>query len=184
MRKGQSPTSLADFVAHLQGVSEVSWARLAAYIDGEGSIMINRVKPSGRMKSPAHNLFVSIGNSDPRLMVWLRDTFGGYARPQIQKFREGAVVSKKPRFLWIVNCLKAAYVLEQCLPYFIMKRDQAEVGLAFQALLNRRVRCGRGHSVAPEVVQQRDEFHEKLKVMHAEIIEAPESLMKRTPEKE
>jgi hypothetical protein len=180
MRKGQSPLAFETFVAHLQSVSEVSWARLAAYIDGEGTIAINRSEPSGRLANPQHHLYVAVGNSDPRLIVWLKQTFGGWAGPQKQKFKEGAVVSKKPRFLWVVSSQQAAHLLEQCLPYFIMKKGQAEVGLAFQFLKERGIR---GKKLSSEVVTQRESFHEKLKAMHAEIIEAPESLTK-TPVKE
>jgi hypothetical protein len=182
MRKGQSPTSLADFVAHLQGVSEVNWARLAAFLDGEGSILISRVRPSGRQANISHALIVNVGNTDPRLIVWLRDTFGGWAGPQkAQKDRAERITSRKPRFIWVVNCQQAAYILEQCLPYFIIKKGQAEIGIAFQTL---RSRWRRGKKLPPEVIQQRDAHWAELKALHAEIPEAPESLMKRTPEKE
>lgn len=155
----------------------MSWARLAAYIDGEGTILINRVNPSGRQANPQHALRVSVGNSDPRLIVWLRGTFGGWAGPQKQAHKEGRVVSKKPRFMWAVNSQQAEYLLEQCLPYFIMKKGQAEIGLAFQALKSQGTR---GKKLSLEVVQQRETFHEQLKGMHAEISEVPGSLLKTT----
>lgn len=171
MRKGQSPLPFKTFVERLASVSEVSWARLAAYLDAEGSIAINRVSPNGKRKTPAFSLRVAVGNSDPRLIVWLKNTFGGWAGPQKQTHKEGRVLSKKPRFLWAVNCHQAAYVLEQCLPYFVCKKDQAEVGIAFQQLLTKtRCRTGRGHSVPLTNVSEREEFHQKLKAMHSEII--------------
>jgi hypothetical protein len=40
-------------------------------------------------------------------------------------------------FYWTVACNKAEAILRGCLPYFIVKRDQAEVALAFQATIDR-----------------------------------------------
>jgi hypothetical protein len=95
-------------------------ARLAAYIDGEGHISIARV---GRRLT--HKMQVHITNTDVRLVVWLKDTFGGEYRVK------GETVSKRRVWYWYVGSSLANSLLRQCLPYFIMKRDQAEIAIAY-----------------------------------------------------
>jgi hypothetical protein len=49
--------------------------------------------------------------------------------------------------------------LQHCLPYMIMKRDQAEVGLAYRAL---KKQGARGHKVTPQVLAAREEMKAKI----------------------
>lgn len=109
-------------------IAEMDWVRLAAYLDGEGYIGIAS-KDKGKH---AHHLTVSVGNIDPRLTTWLLHTFGG-------TIRECKFKARVKRFwVWRVYGHQAAELLKQCLPYFIMKRDQAEVAIAFQGLIGSR----------------------------------------------
>lgn len=48
--------------------SSVDWAKLAASIDGEGYICLRAEHSGGR----SHTLILRIGNTDPRLTVWLQ----------------------------------------------------------------------------------------------------------------
>ena len=70
----------------------MSWARLAAFIDGKGSILISRVRPSGGYANPQHALIVNVGNSDTRLILWLKNTFGGFAVATRSKFTKKAAL--------------------------------------------------------------------------------------------
>ena len=96
-------------------------ARLAAYIDGEGYIAIERV---GIKRS--HKMQVTITNTDVRLVVWLKDTFGGEYRAK------GKTNSRRRIWYWYAGSALADELLKACLPYFIMKRDQAEIAIAFR----------------------------------------------------
>ena len=112
----------------LSQISVIDWARLAAYIDGEGHIALNENKMSNG-KRYAY-LRVIVTNTDPRLIIWLQRMFGGgvvrVERQQAQHRRA---------FKWTASCRHAEAILRGCLPYFIMKRDQADIALAFQETL-------------------------------------------------
>lgn len=109
----------------LSKVSAIDWARLASFIDGEGHIALNENKMSNG-KSYAY-LRVIVTNTDPRLIVWLQRTFGG----GVTKYR-AAKANWSNGFKWTATCRHAEAILNGCLKYFILKRDQADIGLAFQ----------------------------------------------------
>ena len=120
-----------NYEAMTSQVSEIDWARLAAFIDGEGTIYINRQKARKPSWSPRYFLQVVITNTNPVLMTWLKDTFFGsvyYVKDKSNKF------SKKQVMRWQMNGRIGAIVLTRCLPYFVMKKAQAEVGIAFENL--------------------------------------------------
>jgi hypothetical protein len=112
--------------------SDVDWARLAAYIDGEGCIRIASMKTKHAPR-PYLYLDIRISNTSKVLMIWLKDTFGG----KIYEFKH-----KNERWAtshqWMVACLYAGEILKGCLPHFVLKRDQAEVALEFQATKTKR----------------------------------------------
>lgn len=114
----------------LSQTSVIDWARLAAYIDGEGHIALNANRMSAG-KSYAY-LRVVVTNTDPRLIIWLQRTFGG----GVLKVKRPAALHWRRCFKWTASCRHAEAILRGCLPYFITKRDQADIALAFQATLH------------------------------------------------
>jgi hypothetical protein len=115
--------------------TEIDWARLAAYIDGEGCVDI---VPAGRNFHATHHrrpqlqVRIQIGNTDPRLPVWCKENFGGSTRlatKQNPKWRAS--------MYWIINSAKAVEILKNCYPYFLLKREQAEIAIAFQKTVTR-----------------------------------------------
>lgn len=100
-------------------------ARLAAFIDGEGCIGVYKRAVTSR--GTLYRLQVQIANTDPKLMVWLKHTFGGRVKPG--KFR-GNKLNRK--YDWIVQGPLAAYLLYECIPYFVLKGDQALLAISFQ----------------------------------------------------
>ena len=126
--------------------TQLDWARLAAYIDGEGSVMIN-----GR------HLRVVVSNTDPRLHVWLRHTFGGSIMAQRRYLNPRHSTAMK----WDVSCRKAAWVLENCLPFLIIKKQQAEIGLAYQSRLK-----GPGQRKSLAEISMRADLKDQLTVLN------------------
>jgi hypothetical protein len=108
-------------------------AYLAGLIDGEGTIGIERREVGGHYKSPRYTMKVEIQMSD---------------RPSIDhvaRLFQRAVMVKKPS----ANMTKPAYrvswqslialdLLESTLPYFVLKRPQAEVAIGFQRVASAR----------------------------------------------
>lgn len=136
---------------------------LAAYIDGEGSIVIDR-QPFHRKErkehwSPHYVTHLAVTNTDPRLLVWCKSVFGGF----ITNMRLARVrpTSKRALYQWHVHSGDARWVLENCLPYFIIKRQQAEISLAMFETFP-KVKYGK-KGVPKEIIETRDRFCVELK---------------------
>lgn len=148
-----------NYVAMTAGVPEIDWARLAAYIDGEGTIYINKQKPRKATFSPRFFLSVVVTNTNPRLMNWLKERFFG----SVFVVKGGkSPLSKKMIMRWQANERIAQTVLARCLPYFVMKREQAEIGLAFMRLRDENWSRAK---VSDEVIQVRDSY--RLQIQEA-----------------
>ena len=126
-----------DYPGLIAAVSEIDIARLAAYIDGEGTIYINVVNGlRGGMKTPQYMLSLIITNTDPRFMNWLKEKFDGSVYHV--KYEKCKHLGTKPIMRWQLNERMASVVLSRCVPYMIMKKPQAEIGLAFMLLKRSR----------------------------------------------
>ena len=158
--KGQRALQLAEFEARLVNIPEIDWARLAAYIDGEGTIYINRTRPRDRHINTTYNLSVLITNSSLPLINWLQKTFGGSAYDK--NFHGKNKLGIRPMKTWYVNEGQAATILQHCLPYFIVKHQQAVIGIAFREL---KSRGRRGVLVSPEDMAQREELRNKIHLL-------------------
>jgi len=134
------------------------WARLAAFIDGEGSIVIGRQlrfrgKPS---QHTGHHLRVVISNTDPRLMTWLKERFDGYVH-----------TSKKPHgnrrtlLQWQVSAQSAEDILRGCVNFLVLKKEQAELAFAFRTTFRKK----NYEAVEPAVLEYRESCMQKLKVL-------------------
>jgi hypothetical protein len=139
-------------------IDEITWARLAAYIDGEGHISITYGTTQKRHKSTQalrRYLRVMVTNTDPRLIRWLLKNFGGsighYSHPKTSHWRH--------TLKWGVACRQAESILIGCWPYFITKKDQAEIAIAFQSTY---AGYNRWKTLPKKVQRQREQLHKKL----------------------
>jgi len=152
----------AEFDAKIALVSEVNWARLAAYIDGEGTIMIQRSDVKTGLKHPCFVLTVIVANTDLRLMEWLSRTFTGnvyFSQSAKSRFR-----SHKICHSWRQFEERAAVILEHCMPYFIMKKEQAEIGLAYREI---RKMGSKGRKLTSADIQMREEMRSKMRNLNS-----------------
>ena len=60
----------------LSQISQIDWARLAAYIDGEGCISIKSVAGYNAAARRVFYIDLAVTNTDVRLLSWLRSIFG------------------------------------------------------------------------------------------------------------
>jgi len=103
--------------------TQIDWARLAAFIDGEGTIVIKSYKVKYTQ------LFIRIANTDPRLPIWCKDVFGG----QLYASDSNAIRKNGRRvYTWVLQSKKAELILRGCLPYFLLKKEQAEIALVYR----------------------------------------------------
>jgi hypothetical protein len=160
----QPKCTRAEFDAAVAKATEMDWIRLAAFIDSEGTIFIGRTmnkskRYKGQRGLPQHILTVSVANTDMRLHKWLSDTFTGTV--YIVGIRGGV---NKQCHSWKVHEQRAATLLEKCMPYFIMKREQAEVALAYRAL---RDQGSKGRKLTNDDVQARDGMYRKIRSLNS-----------------
>lgn len=145
-------------VPDLSQISAVDWARLAAYIDGEGCISIKSVHGYNAAARRVFYVDVAVINTDFRLTQWLKDTFGGSVFMNKRHLNEPKWA---PTAAWNVASKHAIAILERALPYFIIKREQAETAIAFQATIlpGRPYGCkGR----PKELIDKQDQFKQRL----------------------
>lgn len=113
----------------------IDWARLAAFIDGEGCISIIRNVKKARANGGCQLVMaVYLGGNDPRLAGWLKTTFGmgnTWIRKQKYQGKEW-----RPFYGWKVTGANAKTLLQGCYPYLLLKKEQADIALAFQALVH------------------------------------------------
>lgn len=123
--------------------TEIDIAMLAAYIDGEGCIS-TCVAYSKKEKWAHPSLYIelSVHNTDPRLVDWCQKRWGGriYRTTHTNK-------AWMDSYGWKVTCKQAMAILETCLPYFIIKREQAELAIALE-----RTKAKWGRNGAPDHV--------------------------------
>jgi hypothetical protein len=140
----------------LNKISEIDWARLAAYIDGEGTIRIDVQKASpGNGGYSRHLLEVRVYNCDPRLIVWCKQTFGGGNVKPVRKANPKPTWKKE--LVWYVGGKEAEAILLGCFPYFIIKQKHAHVALAFRQLIGKT-----GQKVLAKNLEKREKLRKDL----------------------
>ena len=110
---------------------EIDLARFAAYLDGEGSIIIAVGYPRGCVSSGSMTLRIAIANTDFRLLYWLKEYFGG-SITNLPRYNP----KHSPAASWKISGRRAARLLEDCFQFLIIKKEQAELGIAFGKTIN------------------------------------------------
>lgn len=137
----------------MKHVSQIDWSRLAMAIDGEGAILLNRHNVKKR-NAWSIWLRVTVVNTDPRLPQWCADTF---AIGKVVLAARRRKKTHKMSFRWQTSCRQAEWIIRGCRPYFIIKGEEADIALAFQATLGRN-----GQAVSKETRERRQELREAL----------------------
>lgn len=132
--------------------TDIAWA--AGIIDGEGCITIygrpGRVSKKG-VRATA--LILNVTNTDPRMLVKLRFMFGG----NLQKCGGKRRPNQRPCFAWMITGKPCAKVLRMVQPYLVVKREQADIGIAYGETI------GFGGPLAENVGDQRRDLQGKIK---------------------
>lgn len=104
-------------------------AYFAGLIDGEGciSFLSRRARKLATRKMRSYDVWqpdVRIGNTDERIIVWLKKNFGGWS----QQLRR-AQGNWKPSWQWIATDIRN--LIKEIYPYLVLKRRQAEIIIEF-----------------------------------------------------
>lgn len=134
---------------------DLNLARLAAYIDGEGTIDLSG-HSQGKKRAFGYRLRILVYNTDIRMLAWCKENFGGTIRVN----RKGT--KKYPAlYQWaITGRIGAGKLLVECLPFFVIKREQAELGIAFGKTFSTSNRDPRG--LSDSVKQERENLRTKI----------------------
>jgi hypothetical protein len=160
MRKSERRTLKKD-------ITPIDWARLAAYIDGEGCMCITPHYPNRAGKAVTHAVRLNIVNTDARLIQWISNTLG-VGIVSIRNNNHPSLRDKTwtPQYVWTCDVGTTVDVLKGCLPYFIIKGEQAEIMIEFQA--TKGVHPSRGGGVPNNVIAFREKLRVKLNSLHTQ----------------
>jgi hypothetical protein len=103
-------------------------AYIAGIIDGEGSIIIGKLKPGGKKgKNYSYQLYMKVVNTDKVLIEWLSEK-------TLTNFSKNKRKNKKYRITyeihWPVNITIA--ILESIYPFMLIKQDQVDLAKKFR----------------------------------------------------
>lgn len=130
---------------------------LGGFVDGEGSIAIGI--NNGNNNRKRYYLRLSVHQLDKRPLVMLQEEFGGSIRLHSNK---GA--NQRPIYEWVLVSKNARDAISVLRPYLIVKAEQADVGLEFQAIMDSR-NLPKRTSLSIEEVSIRHSYYEKISKM-------------------
>jgi len=139
------------------------WVRMAAFLDGEGNLSIYTTKDHRRKTLNHMQTRVLIGNTNPALPAWLKETFGGnIVLRNSQKYNPRA----KQAYIWSASSARAVWILHNCLPWFLLKAAQAKVIIQLQEDFD-QTRQGTRQPVSQERLALRDSLKSELHKLNA-----------------
>jgi hypothetical protein len=138
--------------------SQIEWAQLAAFVDGEGCIcIVMKDRRESRWDWRAFDLYVRIANTDPRLPQWCVQHFGGNVK---LAYPTGYRKTHRACFTWQVYGRACGEILRGILPYSIIKKQQIEIGLAYVETLGKTYHR---HTMPESVKAKREELFFAMK---------------------
>lgn len=108
----------------------VDAVRLATILDCEGWITIQSMNSPGQ-RGVCLVLTLGVGNTNPILTDYLKDSFGGSIYKTCRSSDK-----HKDYYTWRLNSNKAKALLEAALPYMMLKREQANLAIHFQETMH------------------------------------------------
>lgn len=134
-------------------MDDLSLARLAMAIDCEGGIYVGR---NAVRSSTIYSLHVAVFNTNYVLIDWIRFVFESGS--VFERTRNNCKTAYQ--IYWGSN--KAAEILKPILPYLLLKREQAELGIEIQSTM----RYAGGDRVPPDVNCKRNEIYLRIRELN------------------
>ncbi len=131
---------------------------IAGLFDGEGSVSIQKRKPRGRGESPNYILTVCLGfRHGMDILQKIKKHYGGIIHiVRYGKLKERAY----PR--WYATYNQAYRFLKDILPFLIIKRKAAELGIKFREEKKKRT----GRKLTEAEIRKREDMRLKLKELN------------------
>lgn len=127
---------------------------MAGVFDGEGNIHIHlHTNKSGKV---SHSIRIGIGSTDILWLRNLREEWGSVGSIGVMKRSRPS--HHKPAENWSVSGKEAQHILREILPYLRIKKERAELALAFEVV-------GRGGR-KPADETKRSAIHAQMRLLN------------------
>lgn len=136
-------------------LSDIELAYIAGIIDGEGCVGIHKC-PDKRGYSRLHYLYLCISNNNPIVIDYFQSKLGG----NITKRKSHP--EWNPNYKWFIRSGKAEEVLSIVLPFLLIKKEQAKVGIEFSKIKS----STQGKRLSVEEWNLREEYYLKIKELN------------------
>lgn len=137
--------------------TDTELAYFAGFIDGEGSFVLHH-----RKGSHVYSCQLQVGNTDARVLEWIQTRFGGSVNLERRNNPKHKLV-----YRWISEANSLSDVITALLPYLVVKKDQAELILAYRRTLPQVVKTHRSTYDTPNHVKdERHRIHGKLAMLN------------------
>jgi hypothetical protein len=147
----------------MKNSNEAHWSYLAGLFDGEGTVCIST--SHNKNNTTIFQMNVKIANTNLELMQWLISNFGGMYSVSCSKNKNNC----KTQYAWMPKGKNNRIaVLETMLPYLVIKKRQALIGLEFERVYEGRNGCQQGlkltidSPIYIEAHQKRQELRDQL----------------------
>lgn len=142
-----------------QETSQNDLAYLAGIMDSDGCISISKWPAMGN-RTDRYVLELTVVNTSETLMRWLVEKWGGW-----YKSRRRVSEKHKETFDWKFTNNRAVEILEQILPYLVVKSAQAKNGMAF-VKENTHKSKGQGGKLGSEEIARREYHYQTMKALN------------------
>lgn len=135
---------------------------IAGVIDGEGCITA-RNDPSVRQGRKFWG-YIGVTNTDPRMVLWLRDRIGGHITIQHSERISGKDGKPwKRAYVWRLSMRQAEVLLKEMMPLLVVKKDQAEAFCSLMTMIGNRRGKGRAYKITEGDISCREAAILKLR---------------------
>lgn len=132
---------------------------LAGILDGEGSIQIEIQSKNHVRKTNYYSIRLLVINTDKFLMDWLESNFGGKVTAR------KLIPNRRQCYKWNICSFKAAEILQECLPFMIVKKREAQVLIDFMQTKPKGT-----WNVTDEIQERRKFLYDHLKKLNQKLI--------------
>ncbi len=147
--------------------TETDLAYFAGILDGEGCFCLHSHKATRRFRGHIYSCQVHVGNTDPRLLQWIEARFGGYVHFEPRAAHQS---HQKPMWRWYARADDMDRWLTAVLPFLVIKRDRAELLLAYRVTLAPHAqKSSRAAGLSSSTYPTTDAIKEKRAEIHAQL---------------
>lgn len=110
------------------------FAYIAGFIDGEGSIMIRKSKPSNGRVNYAYSARVGVKNTKEAPLKLLKEVFGGHYHKDkvVYQSKSAGWVSWNPVYAYNAEHKIALLIIKKLAPYLLIKKQQAILAIKLE----------------------------------------------------